>query len=558
MRKPFLIKLLMLFILCVLIYPIGCGMRYDREIESNDDQRTAMKIQSSKPIKGTIEGEKDIDFYKLAEQQKSFKAWDDVSARNSDIAVRILVTGTPDLDLLIKIHSENRVVKVIDDNDLMSNGNHYGEEIANVFFSINDIREGKALFSVEKVPNSRSISGNSNNEYTLTVYLREMEDSEEREPNDKPVLATRFGQSSLMRGFFDPARNPLATDEEKKEVDWFAFTIQDTTSQEIIHLSLSAVPDVDSIISLYDELGYLIRMANSNNIGEMERLMSVGLGKGNYYIKVESSDLPQKNTKVGYILKKEKQEGILGEIEPNDRYTFANTITFSKDISGYFNPAGDIDWYRMNIYEPEPQVISIKVSPTESIDPVIELYTSREDLLLMVNDRGTDEGEILKNIGVSTGIYYAKIYNLENKRYDQGVQYTLLVEKRKWEEDEEFEINDSFERANPLVMSGLKRGYITPKGDRDLYSLQVGKETSTTEGTVAVNFELTPCILLDLAMNIWDESGNLIALINENPAEEGESEILDLPKGNYFIEIMSMNKYENSRDSYILRVYESQ
>jgi hypothetical protein len=533
-------------------------MRYEREIESNDDEHTAMKIQNSKPVKGTIDGEGDIDFYKLAEEQRTFKAWDDVSARDGNVAVRIHVTGTAEKNLLIKIYGENRVIKVIDDNDLMSNGNHYGEEIANVFFSTEDIREGKALFSVEKAPENRSSNGNSNNEYTLVVYLREMEDNEEREPNDKPVLATRFGQSSLIRGFFDPARNPLATDEEKKEVDWFSFTIPDTVSREIIHLTISAVPDVDSIISLYDELGYLIRMANSNGIGEMERLMSIGLGKGNYYIKVESSGFPQKNTKVGYLLKKEKYNGVRGEIEPNDRYTFANAISFSKDIHGYFNPAGDIDWYRMNIYEPEPQLVSIKISPTENIDPVIEFYTTREDLLLMVNDRGTDEGEILKNIGVSTGIFYIKIYDQETERYDQGTKYTLLVEKRKWEDDEEFEINDSLEGANPLVMSGLKRGNITPRGDRDLFSFQVGQDTSTTEETFAVSFEITPCILLDLAMIIRGESGNTIALINENPAEEGENGILNLQKGNYFIEIMSMNKNENSRDSYFLRVYESQ
>jgi hypothetical protein len=471
--------------------------------------------------------------------------------------VRIHVTGTSDLDLLIKIYRENRVVKVINDNGLMGNGNIYGEEFANAFFSIEDIREGRALFSVEKAPDSRPLNANSNDEYTLVVNLREMEDNEEREPNDKPVLATNFGQYSLISGFFDPARNMLAKDEEKTEVDWFSFSIPNTAQSEIIHLTISAVPDVDSTISLYDELGYLIRMANSNGTGEMERLMSVGLGKGNYYIKVKSSGLPQKNTKVGYILKKEKYSGASGEIEPNDRYTFANTVSFSKDINGFFNPAGDIDWFRMNIYEPEPQVVSIRISPTENIDPVLEFYTSREDLLLTVNDRGTDEGEILKNIGVSTGIYYIKIHNQETERFDQGTRYTLLVEKRNWEDDEEFEINDSLERANPLVMSGLIKGYITPKGDRDVFSFQVGQDTSTTDETIEVNFEITPCILLDIAMIVRDESGNIITIINDNPAEEGERGIMNLQRGNYFIEILSMIKNENSRDSYILRVYES-
>ena len=71
----------------------------------------------------------------------------------------------------------------------------------------------------------------------------------------------------------------------------------------------------------------------------------------------------------------------------------------------------------------------------------------------------------------------------------------------------------------------------------------------------AVTLELSPCVLLDLAMRVYNEQGVFLEEINNNPAEEGEKETLFLEEGTYFVEVISMNQRENARDAYILRIY---
>ena len=208
----------------------------------------------------------------------------------------------------------------------------------------------------------------------------------------------------------------------------------------------------------------------------------------------------------------------------------------------------------MSLYEPEPQVLSIKISPTEDIDPVIELYGSGEELIRTANDRGVDEGEIIKNIGTEEGIYYIKVYNQNPERDNPERRYTLLVDREEWQEDEEFEVNDFLEEANGIIFNGLKRGYISPRGDRDVYTFNVAQGPAPLE-PAAVTLELSPCVLLDLAMRVYNEQGVFLEEINNNPAEEGEKETLFLEEGTYFVEVISMNQRENARDAYILRIY---
>lgn len=553
-----------IFLSLLVLGLLSCGLRYEKELEDNGTIDTAMSLQSGRSVKAITADDSDIDFYRIVPGQRPIKGresllgrpikgWDELLSEKGDVVVSIALSHSRDLDLMIRVMRGNRTIKVIDDSPNYS-GIPGEESIANLLFSAEDVEEGRALLAVERVIDTSTLSSVDDGGYTLSITLRPGEADEEREPNDKPVLATPIGDALLVRGYFDPARNLLSTEDSENEVDWFSFEISESWKRQIVHISLSAVPNVDSRLSLFDELGYLVRAANSNGIGEMERLMSVGLLPGSYYVKVESDTTPQKNAKVGYLLRVELSDEQNSEYEPNDRYIFANDVEFSRDIYGYFNPLGDVDWYRMSLYEPDPQVLSIKISPTEDIDPVIELYKSGEELIRTANDRGVDEGEIIKNIGTKEGIYYIKVYNQNPERDNPERRYTLVVDREEWQEDEEFEVNDFLEEANEIIFNGLKRGYISPRGDRDVYTFNVAQGPAPLE-SAEVTLELSPCVLLDLAMRVYNEQGVFLEEINNNPAEEGEKETLFLDEGTYFVEVISMNQRENARDAYILRIY---
>ncbi len=532
---------------------LSCGIRYEKEREDNDNIETAMSLQSGRQVKATTVNDSDIDMYRIIPGQRPFKGWHELLEEQGDVALSVSMSHAEDTDLMIRVLRGNRTIKIVDDSPDYS-GIPGEEGIVNLHFAADDMAEGRVFLVVERVTDSSTQSFVGERGYTLRISLRPAELDEEREPNDKPVQATPMSEDLLARGYFDPAGNLLNLKDEKNEVDWFSFEILNSRKRQIANISLTAVPNVDSRLSLFDELGYLIRSANSSGIGEMERLMSVGLLPGPYYIKVDTDTIPQKNMKVGYLLRVELSEEQNSEYEPNDRYIFANDVEFSRDLYGYFNPLGDVDWFQMSVYEPQPQVLSIRISPTEDIDPVLELYGSGEELIRTANDRGVDEGEIIKNIGVEEGIYYVKVYNQNPERDNPERRYTLLVEREEWQEDEEFEVNDFLEDANEIIFNGLKRGYITPRGDRDVFTFNVVQGPDLSE-PAAVTLELSPCVLLDIAMRVYDKDGVFIEEINNNPAEEGEKETLFLDQGRYFVEVMSMNQRENARDAYILRIY---
>ncbi|MCK4923864.1 MAG: hypothetical protein KAS61_02755, partial [Spirochaetes bacterium] len=304
-----------IFLSLLVLGLLSCGLRYEKELEDNDTIDTAMSLQSGRSVKAITADDSDIDFYRIVPGQRPIKGresllgrpikgWDELLSEKGDVVVSIALSHSRDLDLMIRVMRGNRTIKVIDDSP-----NHSGipgeEGIGNLLFSAEDVEEGRALLAVERVNDTSALSSVDDGGYTLSITLRPGEADEEREPNDKPVLATPIGDALLVRGYFDPARNLLSTEDSENEVDWFSFEISESWKRQIVHISLSAVPNVDSRLSLYDELGYLVRAANSNGIGEMERLMSVGLLPGSYYVKVESDTTPQKNAKVGYLLRVE-------------------------------------------------------------------------------------------------------------------------------------------------------------------------------------------------------------------------------------------------------------
>ena len=533
----------------------GCGMLPQGEVEDNDTFDRAMPVQGGRPVRAALQNDGDVDFYRIDETQRKVKGWGELLADEKDIVVKIKIEN---LYAALKIYQGDRVVKVIDDPP-SSNAGQRETGFVNALFNAADVLNGDAVFSIEESSWTEQGQDGSpvqgERDYMLKVEIRPFQEDEEREPNDKPVQATAMKDNTLVRGFLDPALSGFEGDTMQREEDWYSVVVPDSSERRLLNISLSGVPNVNTRLALFDELGYLVRESNSNGIGETEKLMSIGLKRGTYYISVGSDEQPQKNMEVGYLLRLEWIDDPNSEYEPNDRYIFANDVQFDRDMYGYFNPIGDTDWYKMSIYDPEPQIISIRISPTEDIDPVLEFYGPGESLIKSADDRGVDEGEIIKNIGAVEGIYFVMVRNKNPKRDNPDSRYTLLVEKRQWQEDEEFEVNDTLDEANAVDLNGLKRGYISPKNDRDFYEFSVVSNTMDTEEPVEVTLEVSPCVLIDLAMRVYDEKGIFIEEINNNPAEEGERETLYLKGGVYFVEVLSMNDFENARDAYTLRLY---
>jgi hypothetical protein len=505
----------------------SCFLTREREREPNDTPLSSQPVGSGKTLRGALQTAGDVDYYRVS--------W---KKGKSDLIAAISVRENGPFDLVLKIHEGGRVVKIINDTE------GRGERIVNALFGAEGLTDGTAVFSVERFGAGDASKTGTPMQYDLFLKTKEREPNEEGEPDDKMVQASRVDPDKTVRGFFNPAYNPLS--ETGIEEDWYSFRI-DRQEGEIVHISHSAVPDVDSVLSVYDELGYVLREANSHGKGIPEKLTNILLTGGDYYIRIAPAEPYQQNGEIGYLLRIERPEGGLRESEPNDNYPSANQLAFSRDVAGNFNPAGDEDWFRLAIYDPEPQVVTVRVSPTAELDPVIDFFDSSEELVLHVDSRGKDEGEIMRNMGVEQGVYYLRLSDGDRATDNPDREYTIVAEKKPRTEEEEFEPNDSPASAEKFTPGGLKRGFVSPKGDRDFFALQIEKPARFA-------LEVTPCALLDLAINLYNQSGQLVHSINDNPVEEGERGSVSLPAGTAYIEVFSVNGSENSRDTYILKI----
>jgi len=514
---------------------ISCSIKYEKEKEDNNNIYTANVINNNK-IKGKINEIEDIDFYRIVYNKET----------NKDIIADIICTENDSLDIRINLYRNGKIIKIIDDTDEEKGNVGEGERIINAFFSRDELINNTAVFSIQ----GRFIKGFNENKssYELRVRIMEKQNDQEGEPNDKPVFASELINTGIMKGYFSPAVNFTIPEQiMNNETDWYSFRVEGNEIK-LFNISHSSVPNIDTKLSVFDELGYLIREANSHRKGESEKLTAIGLKQGKYFIKLESAESYKKNEKIGYTIKIKSMDFAGSEYEPNDNYPSANPVSFNKEIKGYFNPAGDIDWFRFSIYDPSPQVVSVKVSPAAGIDPVVQLCTVSGEPIITLDDRKVDEGEIIRNMGMRQGVYYIKMTNKDTLVDEPENNYLLLIEKKPWNEDEEFEKNDKQEFANNLIVGGLKNGFITPKEDRDFYSFILEEENN-------IVFELTPCILLDLAIRVYDSNGTLIKKIDNKGFEQGEKENVFLESGVYYAEIFSTNGQENSRDAYIFRIY---
>jgi hypothetical protein len=505
----------------------SCFLSREREREPTDTPASAQTLASGKTLRGAIQAADDVDFYRVS--------W---KKGKSDLVASISVRENGPFDLVINIRDGDRVIKTV--NDTAGDG----ERIVNVLFGAEGLADGTAVFSVERFEEGDASNAGTPMQYDLILKTKDKEPNEEGEPNDKMVQASRLGPERTVRGFFNPARNPSS--DTGIEEDWYGFGI-DRPEGEIVHISHSAVPGVDSVLSVYDELGYVIREANSYGKGIPEKLTNVLLAEGDYYIRIASAEPDQQNGEIGYLLRIEKPEEGPRESEPNDKYPFANPLVFSRDMAGTFNPAGDEDWFRVDVYDPEPQIVTVRVSPTAELDPIIDFFDSSHELVLHVDSRGKDEGEIMRNMGVQQGVYYLRLSDRDPFTDNPNKEYTIVVEKKTRTDEEEFEPNNSPAQAEKFTPGMLRRGFVSPKGDRDFFSF-------TLEKHARVAIDVTPCTLLDLGVNIYNQGGQLVQSINDNPIEEGERGVVSLPAGTFFVELYSVNGSENSRDTYILRI----
>jgi len=228
------------------------------EIEPNNDESTAIKIDIGDEKRGLISPKNDFDYYKIQL----------IDGQNYDFEIRLETLSKLDLNMTI-YDKDNSIQKFI-------NANSWGGTEIFSFLSSKSkvyyIRVGGSVDKYDKM----------DPKYTLSVkkldpiYVNGVEAFYEREFNDVIGLATDMINAAEYIGALFP----------ENDVDWYKFEV--LKNENIVNISLSGIRGLDLVLEIYDKNGSLVEKIDENNIDYGEYFSANNLKSGRYFIKIYS------------------------------------------------------------------------------------------------------------------------------------------------------------------------------------------------------------------------------------------------------------------------------
>ncbi len=181
--------------------------------------------------------------------------------------------------------------------------------------------------------------------YQLVLRPRSVH-SREVEPNDEPAAATLIGAATPVSGFLGRRISVREPDR-----DYYELRLPDAAGMQLASVHLTALPNADLELTLFNALGRQLASANEGGIGQDEWLHNVRTRGRLYVLVTESprgrSKLPTENVSDAYQLTVQLAEPAAGlEAEPNASRADATPIAANTVVTGYLDARQDIDTFR--------------------------------------------------------------------------------------------------------------------------------------------------------------------------------------------------------------------
>jgi hypothetical protein len=220
--------------------------------------------------------------------------------------------------------------------------------------------------------------------------------SVEREPNDRPALASPLTSGQTVRG-----RIGVAHLEGQPDVDYYR--VPPGAGPRALTARVGGVPDLDLVLELFDGHGQLMARANAGVAGEEERLGPVALGDGEAFLRVRpfwtAGDPLASGEDPPYALTVDwNRPRPDWELEPNDTPVRATAIDRIGPITGSFSSYEDQDWFRLRV--PAGSRLEGRVDGLDGVDLVLLIGDQRT----RIDRRGPGEHESFSVTPAADGV----------------------------------------------------------------------------------------------------------------------------------------------------------
>ncbi len=499
----------------------ACSPTVD-EAEPNDDLAHASRLPANGRARGTIGRPDDVDWYKIA------------IGRDSGV-LSLHVGGIRDVDFVLSFRGKDgRELKRIDETGVG------GDELAL------DLGVQRGMYYAV-LSNKNPKAANPTQKYVLSSKL-ESAAGRELEPNDSALTATPLEINSLTRGHYYPAMNLLSDPPGQADEDWFSLR-SDRPGLYTLSLDLSAVPNVDPVLEIYDANNYKLKEISAGGVGQGLGFRDLGIrAPAQYFLRLRPRSRGMSNPDVFYELLNELRpyDGHT-ELEPNDQR--ADATPFEKDaVTGHIAPAGDVDWYRVNAATSPRQILRADLSSVPGMQLVLTVTDDLGQPLLVVDNGLKETPQVLTGIGLSNATYYLVVSEKTGRAANGRDAYALTKTLVPWQPGLEWEPNDSTATAQAVKIGESVDGYLAPAGDVDYYEFNVYQKGD-------ILCELTGLLNVRWSAELFDQDNKPV--LAQQAAKMGEPFRFDreLAAGTYWLKLQGADPGQNNvRDKYTLRL----
>jgi len=262
--------------------------------------------------------------------------------------------------------------------------------------------------------------------------LRPRPVTSEREPNDTAAMASLLPHNRPVSGIIGDAR-------PGGEPDFDYYRIPAGKGPRAVTARITAVPDIDLVLELFDDHGQPLAKSDGAPKGEGEMLGPVGVGMGEAYVRARqvwnmgepagpgAPNHPYELT-VDWTARRPEWE-----LEPNDSIEHANKIDREGAVSGYLTSPDDVDWYEVMV--PAGSRVDADVEGIDGIDVVVLIDGDKKRIDGAgigddeeVTARAGDDGKVLLGIAEQPHKRTSK-----RTRPERDEPYTLKI---KFQEEE--------------------------------------------------------------------------------------------------------------------------
>ncbi len=260
---------------------------------------------------------------------------------------------------------------------------------------------------------------NEKTPYKLRIDIIDTDGVVEIEPNDRIVRATTLVEDDTIRGFI----------ETEKDIDWFKIKNSDST-RNVIWIEAQGVPKIDLMVSVFNQDDQELFKINETGEMETEIIPNLGISPDQiYYFKVQNV-LKKGNSEQFYkVYMRLDRYYNDEESEINNSREMATSILANTQMSGYLHPAGDVDYFQLDLTNENQQVrLDIKLQGILKVNTNMTLYDKNMRELANGAERPAEETEKI-GLMVNPGIYYIKIFGEVNQSNYRD-KYKLLASVR--------------------------------------------------------------------------------------------------------------------------------